>query len=217
MRKHIVAMLFCALAVAGCQRNELMPNSPPDVIYKKAVERMEDKDWEYAKKYIETLREDHPFSPFAVEGELLEADVLYREELFKAAIESYTSFEELHPFHEKAPYALYMRGVSNFMLIDSEDRDITYAREAKRVLDLFVRQNPRSPNLADAKEKLQKATDILAEHELYVGVYYANKGKTDAAINRLKGLVRNYPESSYRDEAVERIQKLEATKAAKKD
>lgn len=212
MRKFVAIALFCGLALAGCQKHDLMPNSPPDVIYKKAVERMEDEDWEYAKKYIETLREDHPFSPFAVEGELLEADVLYREELYKAAIEVYASFEELHPFHQKAPYALYMRGVSNFMLVDSEDRDVTYAREAKRVLELFVRQNPRSANLADAKAKLAEATDVLAEHELYVGKYYANKGNAGAAVQRFRGLVRDYPESSFRDEAVARIRELEGEK-----
>lgn len=212
----LALLLVSALTLAGCHKDDLMPNSPPEVIYKKAQMMTEDEEWELAKKYIDTLREEHPFSPYAVEGELLEADILFKEELYKAAIESYASFEELHPFHEKASYALYMRGVSNYELIDTEDRDITSAVEARRVLEQYIRQNPKSPRVADASQKLKEAVEILAEHEMYVAQYYERKDKPEAAIARLRGIVRDYPESALRDQAAQMVRNLEADRAAKK-
>ena len=209
MKRSVAAVILGVLALAGCASEEIVPNAPPDVLFKSAQAAVEDKSWESAKRYIDHLREEFPFSPLAVEAELLSADMLFKEELYQASIEGYANFVELHPFHEKTPYALYMKGVSHFNLIDTPDRDVTAARDTVNVMDRFVRANPKSSKVADAKVKMAMALDVLASHELYVAHYYVRKDKFEAAQNRLRGLLRDYPEASCREEAVKLLKEAE--------
>lgn len=212
MRKLIMALAALVLLLAGCSSNDVVLVEPAEILYKKALVAVEDKSYEDARRIGETIRQEYPFSPLAVEVELLDAEISFKQESFDAAIQSYGTFVDLHPFHEKAPYALYMKGVSNYMLMDSEDRDVTYALEAVKVLERFLKANLKSPYFADASEKQDKALNLLADHELYVARYYNRQEKFDAALNRLKGLLKDYPQSKAAKEAEILVREIETKK-----
>ncbi len=208
MKKAFLAVL-ASLLIAGCVHEELKLTSSPDVLYQKAVKAVEESKFDDAKRYVEFIRTEYPFSPFAIEAELLEADSLFKQENYRAAIDAYGNFEDLHPFHEKAPYAMYRRGLSNFNLVDSSDRDMSTAKEAAKVFDQFVKSNPKSPLLKEAQEKLFETVNLLAEHEMYVAKYYMKKGEYRAALGRLRVLIDIYPDSASRDEALRLVDTVE--------
>lgn len=196
MKTRLLALIALALIAIACAGEEILTQLPPDTLYNRAVASMKDKHYESAQRYLDAIREEHPFSPYAVEAELLNADMLFQQEMYRAAITSYQAFEELHPFHEKAPYASFRRGLSTFNLIDTPDRDVTAAAEAAEILKRFVKQNPDHPHAAEAKEKIASAVETLATHELIVAKYYIKKEKPEAARERLRELLKNYPESN---------------------
>lgn len=201
MRK-IFTIALLALLLAGCVGEEVKLTASPEVLYNRAVAAVNDRNYPEAKKITEFIRTEYPFSPYSVESELLEAESLFKQESYLAAIEAFGSFEELHPFHEKAAYALFRRGECNYELMGSSDRDMTYAHETALIMDRFIKSNPQSPYAAKAQEKLLSAIDLMAEHEMYVARFYIKKGKYEAALGRLKMLIDNYPESSSRNEAL---------------
>lgn len=194
--------MLLTFALTGCVAEEVKLTSSPEVLYNKAVAAVDVKKYEEARKITEFIRTEYPFSPYAVESELLEAESLFKQENYLAAIEAFGSFEELHPFHDKAAYALFRRGECNFELMDSSDRDMTYAHETALIMDRFIKNNSHSPYVAKAQEKLLTAINLMAEHEMYVAKFYISKGKYEAALGRLKMLIDHYPESSSRKEAM---------------
>ena len=209
----LVLLSLCATVwFFGCAGKPTRVDRPPDELYRLAQDAVEDKDYEDAESLINQIRDEFPFSKYAMEAELLSADMAYKRENWEEAAAAYRSFEELHPTHPKIPYVIYRRGLAYLELSLPPDRDQTGTRNAVEALQKLLFAHPKSEYAADASARLTELRDRLAAHELYVAQYYARKDKYDAALKRLQGLVQNYPDSRYRDEALELALKLEANK-----
>lgn len=206
-----VAILI-SVVLGGCAARQTRIDKQPDELFRLAKEAVEDSEYEKAQSLINQLRDDFPFSKFAMEGELLSADMAYRRSNYEEAAAAYRSFEELHPTHPKVPYAMYRRGLSYLELSRPADRDQTATKSGAEALQKLLYAHPKCEYAPDAKARLAEARDRLAAHELHVARYYARKAKHEAALKRLQGLIQTYPESQYRDEALELALMLEAEK-----
>lgn len=190
-------LLFAACA-GPAQRAELTP----DELYTQAAEALEKKRFEKARELADRVRDDHPFSRFAVEAELLLADVAFREDKFEEAAAAYRSFEELHPTHPRVPYALFWRGAAYVNQSLPSDRDQTATRLAAEAMQKLLYAYPGSEFDGRARELLQDMRAKLAGHELQVARYYAKERQYPAALQRLTALVRDYPDTPAGEEAV---------------
>ncbi len=204
--------LLAAGFLAACAGRETRWDKRPDELYRLAQEALDDSDYERAQSLINQIRDEFPFSKFAMEGELLGADMAYKRKNYEEAAAAYRSFEELHPTHPKVPYAMYHRGLAYMELSQPEDRDQTATKNGAEALQKLLYAYPKCEYASDARTRLTEARDRLAGHELHVARYYARREKYDAALTRLRGLVQNYPESQYRDEALQMALKLEGEK-----
>jgi outer membrane protein assembly factor BamD len=204
--------LSATVWLCGCAGRAKRADRTPEELYRLAQDEVEDRAYEKAESMINKIRDEFPFSTYAIEAELLSADMAYKRDKWEEAAAAYRSFEELHPTHPKVPYAIFRRGLAYFELSLPADRDQTATRHAADAFQKLLFAHPNSQYAADARTRLTEARDRLAAHELYVAQYYSRKDKYDAALKRLQGLVQNYPDSRYRDEALELALKLEAKK-----
>jgi len=202
MRAFLAAVLAATLALTACAGKQRRTDIPPEELYRQAQVAVEDRDYEEARELLDQIRDQYPFSRYAVDAELLGADMAFREKKYEEAAAAYRSFEELHPTHPKAPYALYRRGISYEETTRPADRDQTSTRNAVEAFQKLLYASPDSEYAADARARLGKLRGRLAEHELYVAKYYIRRKQFDAAVQRLQGLVQDYPEAPQRDEAL---------------
>jgi len=217
MRALLCTVLAVALALAGCAGRELRADAPPEEIYREAQAAVADKDYEDARKLLDQIRDQYPFSRYAVDAEILGADVAFHEEKYEEAAAAYRSFEELHPTHEKAPYALYRRGLAYAETTHPADRDQTATRSAVEAFQKLLYASPDSEYAPDARARVAELRGRLAEHELYVAKYYVRRKQFDAALQRLQGLVQEYPEAPQRDEALRMALELQSAGKADRD
>lgn len=201
------------LAAAGCAGTEERLVTPPDVLYGQAATAVEEKEYEKAEALIRQVREDHPFSPYAVEAELLQADMFYQKEEYESAAAAYRAFEELHPGHPKAEYALYRRGLCYAERMSASDRDQTATREMVSAFTRLLGAYPQGQYAEEARSRVAEGRLRLARHEMEVARYYLRKEKYDAALERLRYLAAEYADTPLRDEAL----KLALEVAAEKD
>ena len=72
-------------------------------------------------------------------------------------------------------------------------------------LQELVQRYPNSEYVADAKKKIQVASDQLAGKELEVGRFYLQKRNYSGAINRFRSVVSRYQTTRHVEEALERL------------
>lgn len=209
MRTVLASTLALALFAAGCAGGKQRAEIPPEELYRQATVALEKKRYEQARELTEQLRDDHPFSPFAVEAELLAADVAFRDDKFEEAAAAYRSFEELHPTHAKVPYAVYWRGVSYYNRSLPAPRDQTASRNATEAFQKLLYAYPDSEFAPKAREMITELRSRLAAHELDVARYYEGQKKYRAALQRLQFVVQQYPDTPERDQAQQKALELQ--------
>lgn len=209
LRSVTVLSLLFLCACAGVESKKDMS---ADELYRAAQTSVAEKDYEVARKLFDRIRDEYPFSQFAVEAELLAADMAFQDKNWEEAAAAYRSFEDLHPTHPRVGYAIYRRGVAEAELSRPEDRDQTATRKAAEAFQKLLYAYPDSEHAQDARRRLAQARSTLAAHELYVAEYYVRRKKYDAALARLQELVQDYSDTPYRDEALLLATEIKAKK-----
>jgi outer membrane protein assembly factor BamD len=86
--------------------------------------------------------------------------------------------------------------------MEKADRDPTHARRAEEEYRQLIMQFPDSPMVPEAKKRLLKVQEVLADREFEIGHFYYERESWPAAIARFKSLTDTYPLYSGADEAL---------------
>jgi outer membrane protein assembly factor BamD len=194
----LAAALLLLSACAGADR---LAGVPPDQLYAMAQAAGADKDYEEAQKILDRIRDDHPFSRFAAEAELLAADLKFQAEAFEEAAALYRSFEQLRPTHPRVAYTIYQRGLAYWNLSSPAGRDQANTHSAAEAFQKLLYGYPTSEFAAPARERLAQARSRLAAHEIHVGRYYLRRERYAAALGRLEAVAREFPDTPEQAEA----------------
>ncbi len=115
----------------------------------------------------------------------------------------YEQFLNFYPLHAMSSYARFQAGACLLRQANDATNDQEFARRARDHFSTMIRDLPPNDSWRTAAlQALARAQDMLAEHEWLVANFYGRKGKNLGKIERLSGLVENYPASSRRDQAM---------------
>lgn len=114
----------------------------------------------------------------------------------------YRDFLNRFPTSAQAGYAQFQIANSLSERMEKPDRDQTATIKALEAFEELLRLYPASEYTAEAKERMLKVRDNLAEHEFVVGSFYLDLRAPASAVVRLERLVREYPDYSHRDKAL---------------
>ncbi len=200
----VTIMFFFFFVLTGCatQKGDVKSYRSAEEMYKDGVKSYNSVHYETAETIFTDLMERYPLSPYALDGEIMLADVLYAEEKYEEARIYYTDFVALHPSDSKASYALFQKGMCYFRDVLSSDRDQTNTRKAIIAFDDLLKDFPDSSYSDKGAELIDFLKKRLAERELYVGRFYIKKKKYKGALSRFKVVLKEYPDSGVIDEAL---------------
>ena len=103
-----------------------------------------------------------------------------------------------------------------FDQIGTPDRDQTSARKALETFNRLIKQFPEDQYARRSDEKISKCLKSLAAHAYGIGVFYYKSEHFDAALQRFKSIISDYPDVGYHQQALEYIAKCEALLAEEK-
>ena len=218
--RHIPTICLVVLLVAtGCstikdQWNKIFGTDDTGTAQELAWDGMDAYENGSYKKAIEKfqkLKDNYPFSKYAILAELKIADAHYKREEYEDAIFAYENFEQLHPRNEAIPYVIYQIGRCYYDRIDTPDRDQTSAQKALETFQRLVKQFPRDQYSTRAAEHIKAAQKSLAGHAYIVGVFYYKTKHYKAALHRFMSIISDYPDVGYHQKALEYIAKCEAS------
>jgi outer membrane protein assembly factor BamD len=178
--------------------------------YERGLEELKKENYVEAAHYFTYVKQKFPFSKYAGLAELALADTEFSRNNYQEAIDSYKSFARLHPTHEKVEdgYAAfriaecYVKEMPDdwFILPPAYEKDQSSVRDALREIDSARAKYPDSPYLKQATAYRHEVLRRLIEHEVYVARFYLERGHPKAAILRIEGALKRYPDSGQEGE-----------------
>jgi outer membrane protein assembly factor BamD len=209
----------CGIVLAGCDtlssinpfdksetyKPEIVADVPAEQIYNDGLARIQKRDFEGAAKKFNSLDRQYPYSEWSRKGMIMEAYANYEGGLYDEAITASKRYLQQHPNTADAAYAQYLMASSYYDQIPDITRDQEKSERAILALQELVERYPRSEYVADARKKIQVASDQLAGKELEVGRFYLQKRNYAGAINRFRTVVSRYQTTRHVEEALERL------------
>ncbi|WP_230530993.1 outer membrane protein assembly factor BamD [Microvirga roseola] len=209
----------CGMLLAGCDtlssinpfdkddtyKPEIVASTPAEEVYNDGLARIQKQDFEGAAKKFASLDKQHPYSEWARKGLIMEAYANYEGGLYEETINASKRYLQSYPNSPDAAYAQYLMASAYYDQIPDITRDQAASERAILTLQDLVQRYPSSEYVADAKKKLQVASDQLAGKEMEVGRFYLQKRNYSGAINRFRHVVSRYQTTRHVEEALERL------------
>lgn len=212
-------LLLVLLSVWGCrQKGARLQKSvvPPDkTLFETGSEYLKKSQYIKARLAFQTLINTYPDSDMAADSYLAIGDSFYNEggtENLIQAEDQYKNFIIFFPTNPKAADA-QMKIISlNMRMMRAPDRDQQNSYKAEQAIKRMLEQFPDSDYIPIAKQYLNEVQENLAQSDLGVGQFYADRGNYPGARSRFKDIVDKYPSYSAMDDAYFRLaQALEKT------
>ena len=150
-------------------------------------------DYMVAIETFQDIIDNYPYSDQAVLAELAIADAYYEQGGYDEAISYYTDFADLHPEHERVPYAIYRRALSHAAQSKEAGRDQTETMRAVDTLERLIVRFPHSPYTVEGEQLLIELRTRMARHDMGIGDFYFRKNEYPSAAERYRDLLNRFP------------------------
>jgi outer membrane protein assembly factor BamD len=204
------ALALCAcvlLLLAGCGKDKELEYKDQSVyvIYSEALGYLDQGEYKQAAQYFDEVERQHPYSVWATKAKLMAAYSLYMANKYDDAVNDLDRFIAVHPGNRDVAYAYYLKALCFYEQIADVQRDQELTKKALDSLQDVVTRFPGSEYARDARLKIDLTRDHLAGKEMSIGRFYERRVQWLAAINRYKGVVDQYGDTSHAPEALERL------------
>ncbi len=188
---------------AGTGKDVKTIKGDPQILYRQGLERFNKRDYSQALEIFGQIKSNFPDSPpYTQWAEIKVGDCHFFKKEYVEAIAAYEEFKKARPTHEDIPYVQYQIAMAYFNQMRTHDRDQTPTKKALSHFEYLVANTPPSIFTEKALEKIEVCKKQLADHEFYIANYYYKKGKYQAAISRLEGLMEMFPKRASEDKTL---------------
>lgn len=174
-------------------------------LYAQAMDEMQNGDYSKAAKLLENIEARYPYGHYALQAQLEVAYAYYKNSEPTSAVEACNTFIKLHPNNPADDYAYYLKGLSNFVPDDTVFSRIAAEdpsqRDPKPLIDSFdafrdlVKKYPNSKYVPDAIERMKYLSNVLADHDVGVALYYYQRRAWVAAVARAQDGLIHFPQA----------------------
>lgn len=181
-------------------------------LFKEGETYLGKEEYSSAAKRFEAMESMYPFSNYAEKAQLDLIYAYYKDEQYPAAEATAERFIHLYPRSTKVDYAYYMKGLSNFqqnrgtfakfLPMDESWRDPGTQSEAYSDFSTLVERFPKSQYKANALQRMIYLRNMFAQRELNASIYYYERGRYVAAVERASYCVKNYPQAPSSKDAL---------------
>ena len=157
-------------------------------------------------------------APFSAQGPL----ALYKlgmgykiQGQYQLASDTFQRLVEEHPQHALVSDARFQIADCAAKTARASTYDQSYAAEAMKEFEEFVKEHPDSNLVPEAEEHLSTLEDQRARQDFEVARFYENRNAHESAKVYYQSVLRRYPKSSWAAQATTRLDALDAIKTKK--
>ena len=159
------------------------------------MQSMGKKNFDEAAEDFKKLKENYPYSKFAVLAEMKLGDAYFFDKKYADAGVAYEEFVRMHPRNEVIPYILYQIGMTHFLSFSNPDRDPEETQSAIQSFQRVKQMFPDSDYAKKADKQIFECRKRAASHEFNVARFYYKTGEYAAAKTRLDNMIMKYPQA----------------------
>jgi outer membrane protein assembly factor BamD len=209
MRKSLILVMVLVIlaGAAGCgkkkRRRATQEYVATEALFQQGLELMEKRELRRARQVFERIEftaENRTTLEPLVRLALADATFYALDDLSLIDARSlYLDFVTLYGDHPMAPYAQLQAGVCSLRQVNHPSKDQAQTLEAIRDLKEVVKRYPDSTYARIAGEMIGRGDWNLAEHEIIVARFYLKRKAYQACAQRLRGVLRRYPDFRGKD------------------
>jgi len=192
-----LALAGASIATTGCEPPAISELSAEQGIAR-IRERHADAGWEKVVSDVNEFRSRYPYTQYASEAELLQADAYFQSSRYPEAVVAYEDFLRKQPTHGNADLAYFRVGRSYDLQSPEEvDREQANSLKAIEKYAMFLERFSSSQLTPEAKQRIEALRRRVAEHYAFIAHFYWKKDLYQGALTRYLAILRDY--GTYED------------------
>jgi outer membrane protein assembly factor BamD len=201
----LCATFVTIASLLGCEPPPISDLSAEQGI-QRIRERHGDSSWDNVVSDVNEFRSRYPYTQFAAEAELLQADAYFQSSRYPEAVVAYEDFLRKQPSHGNADLAYFRIGRSYDLQSPEEiDREQANSLRAIDRYSTFLERYGSSRLVPEAKGRIAILRRRVADHYAFVARFYWKKDLWQGALSRYLALLEDYSNfEDLRSEAAQR-------------
>ncbi|GAB1403212.1 hypothetical protein MASR1M74_03900 [Lentimicrobium sp.] len=183
----------------------MLKSSDNDAKYEKAIEYFEAGDYYRAIQLFDQLQAFFRGTDRAERIGFYYAYAHYKQKDYILASYYFKQFARNFPKSNNAEEAAYLSAYCNYLESPPSSLDQQVTLDAIQDLQLFVNQYPTSKRVADANKLIDELRFKLETKAFEIAEMYYNMDDYKAAIINYENLIKDFPDTRYREQAMYRI------------
>lgn len=197
--------LLAAVLVLGqscSQYQKLLKSDDHELKYEKALEYYNEGDYSRAITLFADIMPIYRGTSRAQTISYYFAMAHFRNREYTLASHYFKSFVDAYPQSEHAEEFLFLSAYCQYLESPRYSLDQTNTRQAIRELQNFINRYPESPRVSNANELIDELRLKLEKKRFKTGEMYYNISDYVAAATTFETMIRDFPDSKYREEAM---------------
>lgn len=198
--RNLLLFSTIVLLTAACAGTEVPARRSADFYLNEGESFAADKRYEDAIASWQKVKETYVSSEMNTLADLKIAEVQFLAENYAEAAAAYEDFLKQHPDHPQSQDILFKLGMAYYKQMLAPARDQTVTGNALATFQTLLKRYPDFAQKEEVTALIDSCRQNLAGHELAIGAFYVKTEHFQAAINRLRPLLENFPHFAKRDE-----------------
>lgn len=209
IRKSLLPLLFgLFIVLASCSKyQKLLKSTDNEQKYEMAFTYYEDKDYYRAIQLFDQLQSFYRGTERAERIAFYYAYAHYEQRDYILASYYFRQFARSYPNSKNAEEAAFMSAYCGYLDSPPSSLDQAVTNEAIKDLQLFINQYPKSERVARANALIDELRLKLETKAYDVARLYFRMDDYKAAILNFENLIKDYPDTKYRESAMYHIAK----------
>ena len=168
-----------------------------DYFYEEGMESLDRKRYLEAIENFQRVVSNFPGSSLICDAQYHLAETYFRMDDFVNAVFEYQRLADAYPTCKWSDRAQFQVGESHFRQMRRAELDQTETHEAIRYFRRFIDDNPDSPLLGEARQRITAGRARLAEKQFKAAQLYHRQDHLEAARITYELLLREFPETAH--------------------
>lgn len=209
IRKSLLPLLFgLFIVLASCSKyQKLLKSTDNEQKYEMAFTYYEDKDYYRAIQLFDQLQSFYRGTDKAERIAFYYAYAHYEQRDYILASYYFRQFARSYPNSKNAEEAAFMSAYCGYLDSPPSSLDQAVTNEAIKDLQLFINQYPKSERVARANALIDELRLKLETKAYDIARLYFRMDDYKAAILSFENLIKDYPDTKYRESAMYHIAK----------
>lgn len=194
---HLLCLAVAILALGHCASSKSSRLQGADAYFEEGRESLEHKRCVEAVEKFQRLVNNFPGSPRVPDAQYYLAEAYFCSEDYVNAVFEYQRLLDTYPSSEWLDEAQFKIAESYFKQVRRPELDQKETREALNYFRFFIEDNPGSPLVEVAQERVVECRSRLAQKQYLSGRLYQHQGHLEAARMAYEEVVRDYPDTPW--------------------